>query len=138
MDERTVERLVSSIATQLREGGGLEDREGGGFFLVDRWRVWDEHRDRFFDVYTTRVAAVVRELGGFKRMLLLRSPDERPSWHLEALYEFESDAILDRFHRDFAERYRRMFPGQTVEDLLAELEPWVVGHEDSTMVWAAS
>jgi hypothetical protein len=138
MDDRTVEQLVSSIAGQLRAGGAGADFGGSGFFLVDRWRLWDEHREAFLRVYKEQVTAVVRQLSGFRRALLLTSPEPRAAWHVEALYEFESDAILDGFHREFAERYRGAFPGRTVEDLLAELEPWVVGHEDSTMVWAAS
>jgi hypothetical protein len=142
MDERRVDELVHAIVAELSAApaavdGGRADQ--GGFFLVDRWRVWEDHKREFLDLYRAHVVAVVRRLAGFRRCLTLTSPPNlRPAWQLEALFEFASDDILDRFHDDFAREYRRAFPNRSVDDLLRELEPWVLAHEDSTMVWLPS
>jgi hypothetical protein len=107
------------------------------FMLVDRWRVAREHHTAFLDLYREHVLPVVRSIPGCRSSLVLGashvSGTTPGAWQLEVLYEFESDDILDRFHGAFADLYAQAFPQRSVRDLLDELEPWVTGHEDTTM-----
>lgn len=150
MDRRTLDELVTKITREL---AGTEDdaavartasaagaAAGGGvgsFCLIDNWRVREEHREAFLDYYARHVADVVKQMPGYRdgRVLSSLSPDY--SWHVQALYEFESDAVLDRFTSDFNRLVKQVNRQLDMDAVLDAMADWVLAHEDGTLheVW---
>lgn len=116
------------------------DSGGGGqaCWLVDNWRVRASERDEFLDYYRRYVAEVVATLPGFRSGRIVTSPaGSSYTWHVQALYEFESDAVRDNFLRDFDRAVKRVDPRMSLEKVLDGMDQWVLAHEDGalTEVW---
>ena len=56
---------------------------------------------------------------------------------VQALYEFESDAVLDRFADEFNRLVKRVDPRMDTDKVLDAMDEWVLAHEDGTLaeVW---
>lgn len=150
MEQRTLDQLVKTITRELaldQPDAGTRPAEGssgtapeqeGGFFLIDNWRVRAEEQDAFLDFYTRHVSEVVEKLPGYVDGRVLAAPLASPySWHVQSLYEFASDAILDVFHRDFDRQVRRVDSKMSLVKVLDAMDRWVLAHEDGTLgeVW---
>jgi hypothetical protein len=137
VDERTFDRLVRSISEELvgRRGEPAPRTEAEGFYLVDGWRVRPQERQHFLEFYTSHVADVIKEMSGFRQCRVTVSAIESSySWHVQAFYEFESDAILDRFRDEFDRSIRRKFPGYMLDKVLDDMGQWVLAHEAGALV----
>lgn len=137
MDDRSFEQLVRSVSREVASGAASAPRAGagGGFFLVDSWRIRSSERERFLDYYVTHVAETMQELDGFREArVLVAAVESSYSWHVQVFYEFESDAVLDRFGSDFDRHLQRRFPGKTRERVLDEMGTWVLAHEDGALL----
>lgn len=137
MDDRSFEQLVRSVSHELTSSDRTRtpQHQGGGFFLVDNWRVRSAERERFLDYYTSHVADTMQEIEGFLDVRILVSAVEASySWHVQVFYEFESDDILDRFKDDFERLTRRRFPGKSMETVLDDMSEWVLAHEDGALI----
>jgi len=146
VDRRTLDELVKSITRELSDqpaskssptrpassGGG-----SGSFYLIDNWRVREAQRDAFVGYYSRHVADVLKQMAGYRggRVLVAVSPDY--SWQVQALYEFETEAVLDRFEAEFNRIVRRIDPSLDVDKVLDAMDDWVLAHEDGTLheVW---
>jgi hypothetical protein len=150
VEQRKLDQLVRTITRELaaeqshdgtprtETSSGAAQGPDGGFFLIDNWRVRIEERASFLSFYTRHVAEVVKQLPGYVDGRVLAAPFESAySWHVQALYEFGSDAILDNFHRDFDRQVRRVDSTLSLEKVLDAMDRWVLAHEDGTLteVW---
>lgn len=144
MDRRTLDELVKSITRELSDQPAAAPYPGrspasgtGGFYLIDNWRVREDQRDAFVGYYSRHVADVVKQMAGYcaGRVLVTASPDY--SWHVQALYEFETEDVLDRFESEFNRIVRRIDPSLNVDKVLDAMDDWVLAHEDGTLheVW---
>lgn len=137
MDDRSFEELVRSVSQELTARGTAPQRRDGraGFFLVDSWRIRSTERTHFLDYYQAHVVATIAEIEGFRDARILVAPVESSySWHVQVFYEFESDAILDRFREDFDRHVKRRSPGKSLEIVLGEISEWVLAHEDGALI----
>lgn len=137
MDDRSFEQLVRSVSQELASGGSTQARQRGqgGFFLVDNWRVRSAERERFLGYYASHVADTMAQLEGFLDVrILVAAVEASYSWHVQVFYEFESDAVLDRFKDDFDRLTRSRFPGKTMETVLDDMSAWVLAHEDGALI----
>lgn len=139
MDDRTFNQLVRSVSRELREEGRghgwRDDASPGGFYLVDNWRVQSTQREEFLEFYTTHVADVIREIDGFREARVLVAPVESSySWHVQALYEFDSEDVLARFRESFDRIGRRKHRGMDMARVLEHMKDWVLAHEDGTLL----
>jgi len=150
VDQRNLDQLVKAITRELatEQSRPLDERLGetaaaaspgrGGFYLIDNWRVRADDRDTFLSFYTRHVAEVIKQLPGYVDGRVLVAPLASPySWHVEAMYEFTSDAILDSFHREFDRQVKRVDPKLSLDKVLDAMDRWVLAHEDGTLneVW---
>lgn len=145
MDRRTLDELVKSITRELSSDGpqtsaapSAVPRQGtGGFYLIDNWRIREDHRDAFVDYYSRHVADVVKQMSGYRDGRVLSSVNADYSWHVQALYEFDSDAVLDRFTSEFNRLVKRVNARLDMEAVLDAMDDWVLAHEDGTLheVW---
>lgn len=113
----------------------------GAFYLVDNWRVRTDQRDSFLNYYTHNVAKIIETFDGFvSGRLLINDPSAPLNWHVQALYEFETDAILDDFHSNFDREIQRVDAELSLEKVLDGLDAWVLAHEDGTLTeaWSSS
>ncbi len=110
----------------------------GAFCLIDNWRVALDQRDQFLDYYIRNVAKVIETFDGYLNgRVLVSDPSSSLSWHVQALYEFETDDVLDHFHSTFDRQIKRVNVELSLEKVLDGLDPWVLAHEDGTLteVW---
>lgn len=146
MDRRTLDELVKSITRELSTQEGPTatpgSHAGGGpqrtFYLIDNWRVREDHRDAFTAFYGRHVADVIKQMTGYRDGRVLAAPASSDySWHVQAVYEFESDAVLDRFADEFNRLVKRVDPRMDVDKVLDAMDEWVLAHEDGTLteVW---
>jgi hypothetical protein len=142
VDRRTLDQLVQSITRELaaQEGPVASPAASGsrGFYLIDNWRVRAEQHDEFVAFYTRHVADVVKGMTGYRDGRVLSAPASSDySWHVQALYEFESDAVLDRFASEFNRLVKRVDARMDLEKVLDAMDAWVLAHEDGTLteVW---
>lgn len=129
--------------SRVAERGRTRDVGGGGggtqaCWLVDNWRVRESEREAFLDYYRRYVAEVMATLPGFRSGRIVTSPSGASyTWHVQAFYEFESDAVRDNFARDFDRAVKRVDPRMSLEKVLDGMDQWVLAHEDGalTEVW---
>jgi hypothetical protein len=69
--------------------------------------------------------------------VLVAAPNSDYAWHVQAMYEFESDAVRDSFDQEFDRQVRKVDPRMSREKVLDEMDKWVLGHEDGSLteVW---
>lgn len=146
MDRRTLDELVRSITRELSTqdvpAAAGTPQPGGGpartFYLIDNWRVREDQRDAFVAFYSRHVADVMKQMTGYRDGRVLTAPASSDySWHVQAVYEFESDAVLDRFADEFNRLVKRVDPRMDVDAALDAMDEWVLAHEDGTLteVW---
>ncbi|MFC7277754.1 hypothetical protein ACFQS1_27520 [Paractinoplanes rhizophilus] len=107
-------------------------------WLIDNWRVRESERDQFLAFYRTHVAEVLQRFPGYvSGRVLVAPPSSDYAWHVQAMYEFESDAVRDSFDQEFDRQIRKVDPRMTREKVLDEMDKWVLGHEDGSLteVW---
>lgn len=162
MEQRQLEQLVRAITRELAEtsaprrprlarrderpsrpaahtgGQAGGESDGGPCWLVDNWRIRDSEREAFLGYYRRYVAEVIARLPGYRSgRILSAAADSGYTWHVQAFYEFESDAVRDNFTRDFDRQVRLVDPRMSLEKVLDGMQQWVLAHEDGSLteVW---
>lgn len=158
MEQRELDQLVRAITRELAGRPGSRrtgpaaagrrtagtpaarpdrDRESSGScWLVDSWRVREREREAFLSYYQRYVAQVMERLPGYRSgRILVAEPGSDYAWHVQALYEFESD--LDGFEKEFDRVVRTVDPRMSMAKVLDGMDKWVLGHEDGSLteVW---